>query len=60
MSRKASGYMNYPGDCRDGFDESVPYGPNVLGEYLFVVSVEYDGKKTRVGWSLIPPEKDDA
>jgi hypothetical protein len=47
--RPAVRNLTYPGDVRSALGTVV--GPNTFGEYMTIVSVEYDveGRKTRVG-----------
>ena len=48
-------WATYPGDCR-GILAEGPKGPNTLGEPLWPVTADFDGEKTRVGFSYIAPE----
>jgi hypothetical protein len=43
-------WATYRGDCRGILDEG-PKGPNTMGEYLTPVTADFDGEKTRVGFS---------
>lgn len=53
-TRKPTSFCTYPGQVE--LDRERAYGPNLFGEQLWPVTVDYDPEsdKTRVGWSLIP------
>ena len=53
--RAATSWLNYPGDHRHLVD-GPPMGPNLFGELLYPVTADFDGERTRVGFSLIAPE----
>lgn len=55
-TRQATGWANYPGDCRGILTEG-PKGPNYMGEVVWPVTAEYDAEtdRTRVGFSLQAP-----
>lgn len=53
--RRAVRWATYRGDCRGILTEG-PKGPNTIGELLYPVTAEFDGEKTRVGFSYIAPE----
>ena len=48
-------WATYPGDCRGILNEG-PKGPNTIGELLWPVVAEFDGERTRVGFSYIAAE----
>ena len=57
-TRKPTSFLNYKGDVRGILrDTNLRLGPNVLGEWLYPVTAEYDAEtnRTRVGVSLIAP-----
>lgn len=62
MSRLASGFMTYPGNCVAGIEARIatsePMGPNYLGEPMWPVDAVYDSKTdtTSVGFSLVAPK----
>lgn len=49
-------FANYRGHAAP--DPRQPVGPNLLGEVLWPVSVEYDAEadRSRVGYSFAPPK----
>lgn len=49
----ATVFANYPGDVTDAIGQIV--GPNTLGEYVRLVSVDYDAtsNRSRAGFSYI-------
>lgn len=58
-TRKPSSFLNYTGDRRSILDNpGQRLGPNLLGEWLYPVTAEYDAEenRTRVGLSLVAPE----
>lgn len=51
-------WATYPGDCRNILNEGAK-GPNTMREMLWPVSAEFDGKRTRVGFSYVAPTADE-
>lgn len=54
-TRKATCWLNYRGEVT--FQPHKPFGPNTMGETLWMVSVEYNSAtdRSRVGFSLVAP-----
>lgn len=57
--RWVHGRSHYNGDVTGTFDRARPYGPNTLGEYLYVLTETYNPETntTTVQWSANPPEE---
>lgn len=60
MSREPIQWANYPNDHRDAIGQVM--GPNLFGEFLTVVTAEYDpvNNQTRLGFSYTRVEDIDA